>query len=202
MPCSAGSPPRRSDDKMGIRLRRLAAITAAAVFLSAAAAAPGAAWTRDEQAVKAAFLYNFARFTEWPAATLGHGAPLSICVVNDSGTLDPLRQIVARRPIDGREVRVLWMPYDGELKSCQVLYVEGNDGRRSADILERLKSSPVLTVGDTESFATTGGMARLYLEGGRIRFAVNMNVAHRAGLYISSKLLALGVSVRDDVDGP
>jgi hypothetical protein len=165
-------------------------------------AARAGGWTREEQALKAAFLYNFARFTEWPDDTMRPGDPLTICVVDDGGTLDALRQIVARRPSDEREVRLRSMPLNGPLTSCQILYVQGDDTRRDAEVIERVKDNPVLTVGDARNFASAGGVVRLFNDRGRVRFAVNLSVAHRSRLYISSRVLALGVVVKDEADGP
>ena len=168
---------------------------AAATVLAAGLPAPG--WTREDQTAKATFLFNLVKFTEWPADAMPPGTPLSICVVNDRGTLEQLRQIIGERPVNGRFVLLRWMAVEGPLGGCHVLYVEGDDERRSAEVIERVKASPILTIGETEDFATAGGVARVFIDHGRVRFVVNLAVAQRSRLYISSKVLALGVPVRN-----
>jgi hypothetical protein len=162
---------------------------------------PASAQAMSEPAIKAAFLYNFAKFTEWPADVAPPGTPLSICILGDVTTLAMLQQVVGGRAIDGRGVRVVSMAADGPLRSCHVLYVAGDDARRDAEVFDRLKSSAVLTVGDTDRFARNGGISRLFVENGKMRFAINVDATQRARLQISSKVLALGVIVKDEGNG-
>jgi len=174
-----------------------------AIVVASWLALSGHAWAQalSEPALKAAFLYNFAKFTAWPAEAAAPGVPLAICVVGDGAIVGMLRQVVASRPIDGRDVKPLAMAADGPLRSCHVLYVTGDDARRDSDILDRVKAAPVLTVGESDHFARMGGVVRLFVDGGKMRFGINVDAAQRAHLRISSKMLALGVVMKDEADG-
>jgi hypothetical protein len=179
------------------RLRPIAMATAVWLQLLG----PASAQAMSEPALKAAFLYNFAKFTEWPAEVAPPGTPLSICILGDGTTLAMLQQVVGGRAIDGHGVKAVSMAADGPLRSCHVLYLAGDDTRRDAEVFDRVKSSAVLTVGDTDHFAKSGGVSRLFLENGKMRFAINVDATQRARLHISSKVLALGTVLRDEING-
>jgi hypothetical protein len=83
-------------------------------------------------------------------------------------------------------------------RACHVLYLAGLDAKRAQPILDELKGAPVLTVGDREQFAQSGGVAGLFVEQGRMRFAINLEAAQRCRLRISSRLLSLAKIVKDD----
>jgi uncharacterized protein DUF4154 len=153
-------------------------------------------------ALKAAFLYNFANFTEWPADSLAPGQRLSLCVLGDNAVADALEQTIKGRGVDNHELTVTVIKAaDGAMLSCHLLYVSALDAKQSAHLLEALTSSSVFTVGDGDRFAETGGVAQLILENGRMRFAVNVGAARRARLKISSKLLSLARIIKDPNDG-
>jgi hypothetical protein len=146
-------------------------------------------------ALKAAFLYNFAKFAEWPAeATAG---PLTICVLGDPAVADALDDTVKGRTIDGRAIAVSRVRAGG-LQTCRLLYVSGLDVKRTAAALDEVKGVSVLTVGDREGFAESGGIAGLFVENAKMRFAINVDAAQRARLRISSRLLSLARLVKED----
>ncbi len=176
------------------RLRLAAIVIASWLALSGRASSQAL----SEPALKAAFLYNFTKFTAWPAETTPPGAALTLCAIGDGAIVGMLQQIVTGHPIDGHDVKLVAMAADGPLRTCHVLYLAGDDARRDGEVLERVKTAPVLTVGETDRFARTGGVARLFVDGGKMRFAINVDAAQRAHLRISSKVLALGVVVRDE----
>ena len=148
--------------------------------------------------MKAAFLYNFVKFTEWPAETVPSDGAFRLCVLGDEAVGTALEQTVKDRQVDGHSLTVVRVNADGALSSCQVLYVTGLDRRRSTQLIERVKGAPVFTVGDLETFAALGGVGQLFVENGKMRFALNPASAQRAGLRISSKLLALAKVVKDE----
>jgi hypothetical protein len=158
------------------------------------------AQSASEPALKAAFLYNFARFAEWPADAAPAGA-LTICVTGDAAVADALDGTVKGRTIDGREVGVSRVKPDG-FRACHVLYVTGVDEKRARQILDDLKDAPVLTVSDGEAFARNGGVAGLFVEQGKMRFAINVWAAQHVRLRISSRLLSLAKIVKDERDHP
>ncbi len=148
----------------------------------------------------AAFLYNFARFTEWPVDVLPVTAPLVLCVVNDSEVARFLGRAVQGKRINGRRMKVRRAGADDLLGECQLLYASGLDLNRARQVLEAVKGAAVLTVSDLADFAEMGGTAKLFMDGERMRFAVNVDAALRANLRISAQLLNLAQIVRDDHD--
>jgi hypothetical protein len=177
-------------------------ITVAAVLTAAAFIAPGplaareVAQSQSEGSVTAALLYNFAKFTEWPA--LPPGAPIAMCVVADVGMTDVVAATVKGQQINGHPVLVSQPPDSAAWSNCQVLFIADSEARRLAEALARIRSNPVLTVSNGRSFAKTGGIIELYVDSGKMRFAINVEAAERAGVRLSSRLLGLAKIVRND----
>ena len=148
-----------------------------------------------EYELKAAYLYNFAKFVEWPAGTFpDDGAPIVVAVVGDDpfrGSLDS----VGGKSANGRQVVVRRMNVGQDLRFCQVLFVSSSEKRRLAQIVASIQGASVLTVGEMEGFATSGGMIRLTMEDDKVRFEINAGAARRARLKVSSKLLSLAKGV-------
>lgn len=172
-------------------------------FSAAAAAEPKPA------DVKAAFLANFAKFTDWPLEVLPAGAPLRVCVIGDDEVADALDRLVKNRPGQGRElktvrltVNILSRPEDSTLRSCHMLYASGLDTRTWPVLLTAIEGVPVFSVSDVEGFAERGGLAALYVELKRMRFAINIDTVRRSGLRLSSGFLDLAKIVKDDPNRP
>jgi hypothetical protein len=155
----------------------------------------------SEPALKAAFLYSFVKFTEWPTVAVRPDSALKMCVLGDEAVATALEQTVKDRQVDGHAITVLRVNVDAALISCHVLYVTGLDQRGSARLIDRVKAAPVFTVGDLETFAALGGVGELFVENGKMRFALNPGSAQRAGIRLSSKLLALAKIVKDAAEG-
>ena len=149
-----------------------------------------------QPALKAAFLFNFAKFVEWPAESSQAG-PLTACVLDDTAVEESLNQLVSGPPASGRPVALLKGARNRSLRLCHVLYVGDSDPARIAATLDELKAAPILTVGDGDAFARNGGMIGLFIEDGRMRFAINPDAAQRAGLRLSSRLLSLAKIVKE-----
>ena len=165
-----------------------------------AASALLAAQAVTQPALKAAFLFNFAKFVEWPADPSG-SSPLTLCVLDDASVEDALVQLVNGGLPTGRVVTLLKGARNRPLRGCHLIYISDSEPARVAATIEELKATPVLTVGDGESFARVGGMIGLFVEDGRMRFAINPNAAHRAGLRLSSQLLKLAKIVKEGRHG-
>jgi hypothetical protein len=179
------------------RLGLLATVFAALSLSGALVAAQSV----TASALKAAFLYNFANFTQWPADVLAPGQRLSLCVLGDSAVADALEQTIKGRGVDKHELTVSVIKgADGPILLCHLLYVSGVDGKKADQLLFALSGTSVFTVGDGDRFAEMGGVAQLILENGRMRFAVNVGAARRAHLNISSKLLTLATIIKDQPD--
>jgi hypothetical protein len=145
-------------------------------------------------AIKAAFLLNFAKFSGWPAdASTG---PLMMCVVGDDEVAQALGETVKGQTVNGRPLTVRSATLDVSLRSCQILYIGEAPAPRVAETLTALEAAPVLTVSDAHRFASRGGMIEVYLDDDRMRFAINVDAAHRAGLQLNARLLALARIVR------
>lgn len=173
-------------------------------FLFALAAAfaahpPLAAWgeagERDaalEQAVKAAYVYNFTRFVSWPDdSPLARAPVFSIGVLGDDSFADAVEATVRDKTVEGRPLAVRRFRIADDVVPCPVLYVARAQSGNLPRLQARLQGWPVLTVGDAEGFASRGGMIGLFLKDGRIRFEVRLAAARAAGLEVSSKLLRL-----------
>jgi len=145
-----------------------------------------------EYLIKAAFLYNFAKFTEWPAAAFASAdSPLTICVLGDDPFGAALDAIDGKE-IKGRTVSVRRLADTAVAEACHVIFISISEETRLTDILDILRGRPVLTVADMPEFARTGGIINLKTnEEERIRFDINIGKAQQAGLRMSSKLLSL-----------
>ncbi len=148
--------------------------------------------------LKAAFVFNFATFTVWPEDALPASAPLHLCVMGDPAVLHALERTVKQREIEGHRVVVRKMDADGPIRSCHVLYAGGLVTKRAIELLESVKGVAVLTVSDLPAFTRLGGTAHLFVEGERMRFAVNVESAQRCRLRLSSRLLSLAMLVKDE----
>jgi hypothetical protein len=147
-----------------------------------------------ESQVKAAFLLNYTKFTEWPpAAFAGPAAPISICVLADNGFDRALEQMIEGEIVDGRRVALQRIKQAPAPKSCQVLFLSSSPKGDSA-ILASVGPG-VLTVGEGESFLHEGGMVAFVVENRRVRFDINQTAAEKAGLKLSSRLLSVARSV-------
>jgi hypothetical protein len=178
----------------GVASLALAATLIAVPGVAAGAGAAGGADVGSDVAVKAAFLYNFAKFAEWPA--LPSGAPIVVCILGDDRIAAALVETVRGQNISGHALEV-WRPQDASTwPSCHLLFVADTETRRSAGSLDGIKTLPVLSVSDGKGFAQSGGIIELYVEGGRMHFAINVDAAERSGLRLSSRLLGLAKVIR------
>jgi hypothetical protein len=165
-------------------------LVAAAVAI--AGVSTGAVHAQDvtEPALKAAFIYNFAKFTTWPA-DLQAGDTFSICVLGDPAVGSALERAVAGRKLFERPLTVARVAAADPKRGCRILYVSGLPVREAAGIVGELRDAPVLTISNIEGFASSGGMTQFFFEHGQLRFRINLESVKRAGLQISSRLLIM-----------
>jgi hypothetical protein len=174
----------------------VARITLAAALLAPPGVAAGTgADVASDVAIKAAFLYNFAKFSEWPAPPAG--APLVLCVAGDDGIAAALVETVRGQTISGHGLEVRRSQDSARWRVCHLLFIASTETEHYAGGLSEIKMLPVLTVSDGPRFAQAGGMIELFVEGGRMRFAINMDAVERSGLHLSSRLLGLAKIIRD-----
>jgi YfiR/HmsC-like len=165
------------------------------VGLAAALGWPAAAahcQTADEYQVKAAFIYNFAKFVEWPPEAFKTPAePMTICVLGQNPFGGGLDRIVSGKAIEGRALAVRQISGEQQASGCQILFVSSSEGKRVGLIVSAFPRTGTLTIGETEDFALDGGVINFKIEDGRVRLQVNVKAAEKARLRISSKLLSL-----------
>ena len=152
--------------------------------------------TASEPQVKAALLYNFAKYVEWPTNVFAQAStPLVVGVLGDRVLSEALEKIVAGRTIDGRPVRVQPFGKDWLAGDCQLLFISAAEAKRQPEILEKIKTSPILTVGETDDFLAQGGVIRLLLKDHKLHFHINLGLARGKQLSIRSQLLNLAEQV-------
>ena len=151
-----------------------------------------------EYQLKAAFLFNFAKFVAWPPdAFQSDKAPISLCVFRHDPFGAALDQVIAEKAINNRELLARRINNLPELKTCQLVFVSETEERQLPGILSSLKGASALVVGESADFAERGGAIQFFLENNKLRFAVNVDAIQRARLQASSKLLALARIVHD-----
>ena len=151
-----------------------------------------------EYQLKAAFLFNFAKFFEWPTDAFESAkAPISICVFRHDPFGGALEEVIREKAINNRELQARRINEPSELKTCQLVFVSDREGRQLPEILNSLKGSSALVVGEGADFADRGGAIQFFLENNKLRFAINVDAIQRARLQASSKLLALARIVHD-----
>jgi len=197
---------RRHGDKSGSgKSRRMPADTSCRAIISVLLssvlllACAAFAQTAEVSQVKAAYLYNFTKYIEWPPDTF-HSAddPAVICVIGDDRTGKILEQVTLGRKANGRPVQARNPRSLNELRSCQVLFIGFEDKERITGILRNLHDSRVLVVGQTERFLSLGGMINLVQKNGSIELEIDTKVTEAAGLKISSRLLFISRIVSDE----
>ena len=183
-------------------LRRLAILIA--VFsmtlnwTASAGAQAGDASDSSEYLIKAGFIYNFAKFVEWPSTAFAEpDSPIVIGVLGTDPFGDIINHVVEGKKIGARGFVIRRFKWSKELKDykdfkeCRILFVSSSEKLHFEEIVEAVKGLPTLPVGETPGFAERGGMIRLMLEDNRVRFEVNVDAAHDGNLNISSRLLTL-----------
>jgi hypothetical protein len=151
----------------------------------------------SESQVKAAFLYNFTKFVQWPAEAFATSqAPLVVCVPARDVPGVALESIEGKQA-QGRELRVRRVVRLDEARTCHVLFIPEALEAHSADWLRAVRLLPVLTVGESDGFAESGGVIGFVSREDRVQFEINPEAAARANLRVSSQLLRLATIVRD-----
>lgn len=157
---------------------------------------PVTAQTADESQVKAAYLYNFAKFVEWPSARFSHADdPLVICVVADEHTSDVLEYSTSAKKANGRTIQTRRPRSSKEFGLCHILFIGFRDKDHTADMLRETRNASILTVGQSADFLALGGMINLALRNGNMEIEIDPQASSQAGLKISSRLLVVARNV-------
>jgi len=147
-----------------------------------------------EYQVKAGFLFNFAKFVDWPPHKFNEpDSPLIIGIVGDDPFGGLLEEAVQDKTINDRSVMVQHIATMEELRKCHIIFVCRSESDRLGPILAEVRGDNVLTVGETDKFISKGGMINFVMVGDKVRFQINDSAARRAGLKISSQLSSVAL---------
>ena len=181
----------KATSSMSIREPRLALSMLLLALL--ALLPPSAHAIGTEYRIKAAFLLNFTRYIEWPRKS----GELNICVIGPDVFGSALDDLVAGKVVNGRKLLVRKSASPLQAMSCDMAYISLSESRKIREALSALETSPVFTVGEDADFLRMGGMLAFAPMDGKVRFYINAVAAERAGISISSRLMVLGINLRD-----
>lgn len=178
-------------------MRASFSLVAAALVLFSALTGRVAAQS-GEGDIKAAFVYNFTKFVEWPAEALGpSGSPLRLCALGNPE--DPLLTALPRlegKPVQGHDIKIRLLAPRESLKGCHVVVIGEDEGARPQEILKSVAGQPVLSISAGERFIDAGGMIGLVTAGTKVQFEINLEAAQRANLRLSAQFVNLARNVR------
>ena len=180
---------------MALLVRGLAA---AAIVLFAWQLSARAQGESIEDEVKAAFLYNFTKYIDWPAAAFQDASdPFRMCVAASPKFFRTVETLIGGETARGRPIQLV-APEQSNLHRCHILFTGAQDTPRFDTALPALARRPILTVGESQDMFDRGGAILLVLEGSRVRFDVDVRSIERAGLTVSSKLLRVARNIREE----
>jgi hypothetical protein len=162
---------------------------------------PAGAQTKEYQ-IKAAFLFNFAQFVDWPAAAVTNTASFRIGVLGDNPFGEALDKIVQGESIKKQKIVVQRTHRVEDLKGCQMVFICKSEQGHLPEVMSKLGGGAVLTVSEVDGFAQQGGIINFFPEGTKVRFEINPEAAQKAGLKLSSQLLSLGKIVKSAKPAP
>lgn len=148
-----------------------------------------------EYQVKAAMLYNFAKFVEWPADSIGGDSRITFCIAGKSPLNGPIQQMQGKT-VKGRNVSIRPISRPEDVAGCQILFIPQSEQARLTAYLLQASHHSILTVSDLDRFAASGGMIGFYEEDSKIRFEINLDAVQKRRLQVSSHLLNLARRVR------
>ena len=167
-------------------------------LLVALAVAPAPAWAEASEAeLKAAFVFNFAKYVDWPAEVLSASAgALNLCLMGSRDEMFAALAEMEGKPVKGHSLRVRSAGRGDDLRSCHILVFSDSESDYFDSVLRRLEGVPVLTVNGAGRFLDAGGIIGLVNEKNKVRFDINLAAARRNKLALSSNLLKLARTVR------
>jgi hypothetical protein len=156
----------------------------------------------NEFQLKTGYLFNFTRFVEWPeGAFLSTKTPLLVCIVGDTPMTNLLIETAVGKVVNGRSVEIKRIRAMEDLRECHLVFVSLAEQRRVVRILDSLRGTNALTVGEDSGFVRAGGMINFYIQDNKVKLEINLEAASRAHLKISAKLIAVARVVSHTADG-
>lgn len=147
-----------------------------------------------EHQLKAALIYNFMLFTEWPAGSIASNEPITLCAYKSAALGEFLLQL-QHKPVGSHELRISLLSESDSLQACQALYLDMGERLRSAQIRKKWEGLTILSISDRPNAIDEGAMIAIAIDNNRFVFEVNASAARQSGLAISSKLLRLASKV-------
>jgi len=155
----------------------------------------------DEYQIRAAFLYNFTKFVEWPPDGLGASSPFVIGILGEDPFGAVLDDIVRDKSWNGHRIVLKRLSAGGNFHGCQILYISNSERTEVPRILASLKGERVLTVGEFDRFLRQGGSVAFEIENDLVKIAINLRAAEANGMKLSSRLLAVARVVEGSRNG-
>lgn len=178
----------------------IAVVALTVLALAEGVLAFGQGQATTEYQVKAAFLFHFAQFVEWPPEAFRDGSsPMVYCTIGEDPFGGALEASLSGKTLGARSMVVRHLKQPQEIQDCQVLFIPAEEKKSVAAALAGAAGRPMLTVGESEHFAAEGGMIGFCLDENKIGFEINLDEAEHAKLKISARLLALAKKV---IGGP
>lgn len=176
---------------------RWASLLGIMLFLFGCVSVP-AQTSMSEYKVKALFLLNFVKYVDWPVTARPEAAnPIIIGILGQDHFSDSLTQAVEGKNFNGREIIIKHLSADDDPRGCSILFISASENSRLNEILSKTSALPILTVGENASFLEKGGIINFTLKDEKIRLEINLNVAQKVKLQISSKLLSVADAVKE-----
>lgn len=141
-----------------------------------------------EHEIKATYLFNFAKFIDWPAGKSAD-APIYICVLDKHSLQKNLEVLTKDKSIKDRPLRVKLILILDEIKECHVLYVSNDDIKKFSEIKDSLSSKALLSVGEAPDFIKHGGQIQFYVEKDNVSFEIDLPAIDRSGLKLDARVL-------------
>jgi len=155
------------------------------------------AQSRDERAVRVAYVYNLIQYVEWPSP----GKDVTIAIAGNASTGDVMAQLLDGKSSNGQTIHVVRAGKNEDLQRYRIAYIADAPEGDVRRLLEKARGRDVLTLGETEEFVRAGGMVALVNTGDHIRLEVNLEAVQAAGIRISSRVLDLATIVRPSGKG-
>jgi hypothetical protein len=146
----------------------------------------------SEYEIKAAFLFNFAKFAEWPPQAMKDtDGSFVIGILGKDPFRNALEQTIGEKTVGGAAIRIMRFRRLDDLRPCHILFISESEKGILPAVLHRIENQSILTVSDMPGFARNGGMINLYTENNKVRFMIHTQAVEKAGLTLSAKLLTL-----------
>ena len=182
--------------RSGVR-RMLAGLAFVAVLLCGEGLVAADAPVASEAQVKAVFLYNFTKYVDWPTEAFARtNSPLLIGVLGDGTISEELKKVIVDKTVNGRKIMIQETGKEEDWPKCQIIFISSAEKARLPAILAKIKTLPILTVGEAGGFLDQGGIINFTKKDDRIRLEIGLEAARLAKVQISSQLLSVADTVK------